>query len=79
MNKLIINVHITETAPSIQVAAFQIYDDLSDAWSQEDDEISEQYLNLRSSLKVNNSLQRYVSINLYLYFFVRIGGIPCRR
>lgn len=34
------------------IAAFQIYDDLSDAWSQEDDEISEQYLHLRLSHKV---------------------------
>ena len=34
------------------MAAFQIYDDLSDAWSQEDDEISDHYLHLRLSLKV---------------------------
>jgi geranylgeranyl pyrophosphate synthase len=36
----------------IPVTAFQIYDDLSDAWSQEDDEISDQYLHLRLSHKV---------------------------
>ena len=48
------------TAP----ASFHIYDDLNDAWSQEDDEITDQYLHLRLSLKV-------VSISLlFLFFFV---------
>ena len=37
---------------TVPTAGFQIYDDLSDAWSQEDDEISDQYLHLRLSLKV---------------------------
>lgn len=43
---------ILETIPVMPMAAFQIYDDLSDAWSQEDDEISDHYLHLRLSLKV---------------------------
>lgn len=41
-----------EPVPAMPMAAFQIYDDLSDAWSQEDDEISDHYLHLRLSLKV---------------------------
>ncbi|XP_046630632.1 phosphatidylinositol 4-kinase beta-like [Daphnia pulicaria] len=40
-----------ESMSGIPVTAFQIYDDLSDAWSQEDDEISDQYLHLRLSHK----------------------------
>ena len=43
---------IAEPVPVMPMAAFQIYDDLSDAWSQEDDEISDHYLHLRLSLKV---------------------------
>ncbi|KAK4037181.1 hypothetical protein OUZ56_029221 [Daphnia magna] len=42
---------IKESITGIPVTAFQIYDDLSDAWSQEDDEISDQYLHLRLSHK----------------------------
>ena len=41
-----------EPAAVIPASTFHIYDDLSDAWSQEDDEISDQYLHLRRSLKV---------------------------
>jgi hypothetical protein len=43
----------SEPAAVIQPTAFHIYDDLSDAWSQEDDEITDQYLHLRLSLKVS--------------------------
>lgn len=75
-----------DSVTGISVAAFQIYDDLSDAWSQEDDEISEQYLHLRLSLKVSflfKSLNLYHDVNqsnhfseLWLNYF-RIEVIHC--
>ena len=49
-----------DTEPVVPVAPIPtFYDDLSDAWSQEDDEISDQYLHLKLSLKVAMFLSRY--------------------
>lgn len=45
-------------------AAFQLYDDLSDAWSQEDDEITSQFLQMHSSLKV--FLNSFSVVNLQI-------------
>ena len=77
----------TESISGIPVTAFQIYDDLSDAWSQEDDEISDQYLHLRLSHKVGTGsdcgfifsiepkLVLFILFVLIVFFSFRIEAI----
>ena len=58
------------------MVAFQIYDDLSDAWSQEDDEISNEYLHLRLALRV--FILFFPIFNYYCFIFHKFALILAR-
>ena len=54
------------------MVAFQIYDDLSDAWSQEDDEISNEYLHLRLALRVFILFYFCLYLTIIVLFFINL-------